>query len=389
MSPSISYSELWYFEKLNWALDESETAVVIDTIKQFNRISNYSTGVSFNTRIYGMYISKNPDKKIKAIRHVVNPSISYSYQPDFTDPKFGYFQTFTTTNGTVIQKSRHQGFVYGQSNQSKQSAMGFSLGNNLEMKVKNATDSVARKISLLNNLSVSANYNFAADSFKLSPFSLSANTNVLNDKININMGATLDPYQYRIDSIGSVETNIGQFYETKISRYAWEDGFALGQITNFSLAFSTNLSPKGKEKDADTRSKIAQSNISQSDKELLLQNPNTYIDFSIPWNLRVNYNLAYSKQGRQESSVTQAVRFDGDLSLSEKWKVVFNSGYDLKSKEFTQTTININRDLHCWQVSLGWTPFGAFQSYNFSIGVKSGMLRDLKLDRTRGFFDIR
>ena len=389
MSPSISYSELWYFEKLNWALDESETAVIVDTIKQFNRIANYSTGVSLNTRIYGMYISKNPDRKLKAIRHVVNPSISYSYQPDFSDPKFDYFQTFTTTNGTVIQKSRHQGFVYGQSNQNKQSSMGFSLGNNLEMKVQNATDSVARKISLLNNLSVSANYNFAADSFNLSNISLSANTNVLNDKININLGATLDPYQYRIDSIGSLESNLGKFYETKISQYAWKDGFDLGQITSFSLAFSTNLSPKGKEKDADTRSKIAQSNISQSDKEFLLQNPDAYIDFSIPWNLRLNYNLAYSKQGRQESNITQAIRFNGDLSLTEKWKVVFNSGYDLKSKEFTQTTININRDLHCWQVSLGWTPFGAFQSYNFSIGVKSGMLRDLKLDRTRGFFDIR
>ncbi|MEZ4947414.1 MAG: putative LPS assembly protein LptD [Cyclobacteriaceae bacterium] len=392
LSPSINYNEIWYFEKLTWGLDETgEKAIVLDTIKQFNRIYNYSTGISLNTRIYGMYISKNPDKKLKAIRHVVNPSISYSYQPDFTDPKFGYYQTFTTDNGTVIQKSRHEGsqFVYGRSAQNRQSAMSFSIGNNLEMKVKNTTDSVARKISLLNNLSISTSYNFAADSFKLSPFSLGANTNILNDKININIGATLDPYQYRIDSISSSETNLGRIYETQISRYAWQDGFSLGQISSLNVSFGTNLSPKGNEKDADTRSKISQSNISQSDKEFLLQNPDSYIDFSIPWNLRVNYNLAYSKRGRQDSNITQAVRFNGDLSLTEKWKVVFNSGYDLKSKEFTQTTININRDLHCWQVSLGWTPFGAFQSYNFSIGVKSGMLRDLKLDRTRGFFDIR
>jgi lipopolysaccharide assembly outer membrane protein LptD (OstA) len=392
LSPSINYNEIWYFEKLTWGLDETgEKAIVLDTIKQFNRIYNYSTGISLNTRIYGMYISKNPDKKLKAIRHVVNPSISYSYQPDFTDPKFGYYQTFTTDNGTVIQKSRHEGsqFVYGRSAQNRQSAMSFSIGNNLEMKVKNATDSVARKISLLNNLSISTSYNFAADSFKLSPFSLGANTNILNDKININIGATLDPYQYRIDSISSSEADLGRIYETQISRYAWQDGFSLGQISSLNVSFGTNLSPKGNEKDADTRSKISQSNISQSDKEFLLQNPDSYIDFSIPWNLRVNYNLAYSKRGRQDSNITQAVRFNGDLSLTEKWKVVFNSGYDLKSKEFTQTTININRDLHCWQVSLGWTPFGAFQSYNFSIGVKSGMLRDLKLDRTRGFFDIR
>lgn len=392
LSPSINYNEVWYFEKLNWGLDESkEKAIVLDTIQQFNRISNYSTSISLNTRIYGMYISKNPNRKIKAIRHVVNPSVSYSYQPDFTDPKFGYFQTFKTTSGAIIQKSRHEGtqFAYGSSAQNRQSAMSLSVGNNLEMKIKNPGDSVARKISLLNNLSISTSYNFAADSFKLSPISLSANTNVLNDKININMSASLDPYKYRTDSIGTLKTNLGQIYETKISKFTWRDGFSPGQITSLNLSFSTNLSPKGKEKDADTRSKISQSNISQSDKEFFLQNPDSYIDFSIPWNLRVNYNLSYSKRGRQKSAITQGVQFNGDLSLTEKWKITFNSGYDLKNKDFTLTSININRDLHCWQVSLGWTPFGTFQSYNFSIGVKSGMLRDLKLDRTRSFFDRR
>jgi len=203
------------------------------------------------------------------------------------------------------------------------------------------------------------------------------------------MSASLDPYKYRTDSIGTLKTNLGQIYETKISKFTWRDGFSPGQITSLNLSFSTNLSPKGKEKDADTRSKISQSNISQSDKEFFLQNPDSYIDFSIPWNLRVNYNLSYSKRGRQKSAITQGVQFNGDLSLTEKWKITFNSGYDLKNKDFTLTSININRDLHCWQVSLGWTPFGTFQSYNFSIGVKSGMLRDLKLDRTRSFFDRR
>ncbi|HCR55175.1 MAG TPA: LPS-assembly protein LptD [Cytophagales bacterium] len=391
VSPQVSYNEIWYFEKLNWGFDQTaNAAVVLDTIKQFNRIANYSTGVSFNTRLYGMYISKNPDRKIKAIRHVVNPAISYNYQPDFTASKYGYFQKFTNNDGAIIQKSRHEGaqFVYGGSAQNLQSSVGFSIGNNLEMKVKSATDSVARKISLLNNLSISSSYNFAADSFKLSTISLSANTNVLNDKININMGATLDPYQY-FDSLGTTESNLGQLYQTKISRFAWQDGFDLGQITSFNLAFSTNLSPKGKEKDADTRSKIAKSNISQSDKEFLLQNPDSYVDFTIPWNLRINYNLTYNKNGKQASNITQAVRLNGDLSLTEKWKITFNTGYDFDNKEFTQTFFNINRDLHCWQVSLGWTPFGTFQSYNFSIGVKSGMLRDLKLDRTRSFFDSR
>lgn len=391
MSPSVSLSEIWYFQKLNWALDSTgNVPVVNDTIQGFNRITNYSGGVNLTTRIYGMFIVKNPNRKLKAIRHVMNPSIGFSYQPDFGDPKYGYWQEFNTTSGGVVRKSRHEGpqFIYGSSGQGKQSSMSFSLGNNLEMKFKNETDSVARKISLFNNLSISSNYNFAADSFKLAPFSFSANTNVLNDKFNINIGGILDPYQYRLDSIVTTETS-RQIYETRISRFVWQEGFALGQVTNFNLALSTNLSPKGKEKDAESRKKISESSLTESDKDFFLQNPDAYIDFSIPWNFRVNYNLTYTKQGRQKSNVTQALRFNGDLSLTEKWKITFNSGYDFESKEFTQTFLTINRDLHCWQVSLGWTPFGPFQSYNFSIGVKSGMLRDLKLDRTRNFFDLR
>ncbi len=387
VTPQINYNEIWYFQKLTWGLDQTgNAAVVVDTVNQFNRIANYSGGINLNTRLYGMYISKNPDKKIKAIRHVINPSIGFNFTPDFSDSKFGYYQKLITADSTTILKSRHEGaqFVYGGSSQQRQSAMSFGIGNNLEMKIKNKSDTVARKISILNNLSISSNYNFAADSFKLAPFSLSANTNILNDKININLGAVLDPYQYRIDTI------IGtQIFETKISRFTWKDKFNIGQITSLNLAFSTNLSPKGKKKDADTRSRIAQADISQTDKEFLLQNPDTYVDFTVPWNLRINYNLNYTKQGRQSSNITQAMRLNGDLSLTEKWKITFNTGYDLEKKEFTQTFISVNRDLHCWQVSLGWTPFGTFQSYNFSIGVKSGMLRDLKLDRTRSFFDSR
>ncbi|HEY5690765.1 MAG TPA: putative LPS assembly protein LptD [Cyclobacteriaceae bacterium] len=392
MSPGIEYSEYWYFEKLNWGYNGDSTGIVVlDTIQQFNRVANYSGGINLTTRLYGMYISKNPDRKLKAIRHIVNPSIGYSFQPDFTAAKFDYYQKFTSSNGNEILKSRHEGgrFVYGSSAQNLRSAMTFSIGNNLEMKIQNATDTVDRKISLLNNLSIASNYNFAADSFKLSPFSMSANTNILDDKININIGATLDPYQFRVDSIGTRENNLGKIYETKISRYTWKDGFKLGQITSMNLAFSTNLSPKGKKSDADTRTKISQANISETDKDFLLNNPDAYVDFNVPWNLRLNYNISYSKQGRQEANITQAVRLNGDISLTEKWKVTFNSGYDLETKEFTQTFFSVNRDLHCWQVSLGWTPFGTFQSYNFSIGVKSGMLRDLKLDRTRSFFDVR
>ncbi len=119
----------------------------------------------------------------------------------------------------------------------------------------------------------------------------------------------------------------------------------------------------------------------------MLKNPDAYVDFTIPWSLRISYNVDYNRPISDQARITQAMRFSGDLSLTEKWKITFNSGYDFENNEFTQTMLSLNRELHCWQMSLGWTPFGQFQSYNFSIGVKSALLSDLKLDRTRSFID--
>ncbi len=386
LSPSLSYDELWYFEKLNWGLsDDGKTAVVKDTIPGFNRVSNYSGSVSLTTRIYGTWINKNKQAKVKAIRHVVNPTVSYSFAPDFSSDKFGYYQTFTTSENVVIQKSRHEGFVYGSSRQGRSGTMSFGIGNTVEMKVRGKKDTVDRKVSLLNSFQISSGYNLLADSFALSNIALSANTNVLDGKINVNVSGTLDPYQYLLRSIDEK----GNVSQRRINKYVWNGrGLTLGQLSAVNFNFSTNLNPKGRKSDQTTREKVANApNVSQSDKEYIMKNPEMYVDFDIPWNLRINYTVAYSRPGYQKANVTQAIRFNGDLSVTEKWKVDFNSGFDFQSKKFTQSQFGIRRDLHCWQVSVSWVPFGRYQNYNFSIGIKSGMLRDLKLDRQRTFLD--
>jgi hypothetical protein len=384
LSPMIQYSEKWYFEKLDWGLDEdSLNAVVKDTLPGFNRVYNYSMSFGMNTRIYGTWVNPKRGSRVKAIRHVANPGVSVALSPDFGDAKYDYYQTFTTSTGRVVQVARHQGFVYGTAPTTGSRTVGFSLGNTLEMKVRNAKDTVDRKVSLLNSLSLSSGYNLAADSFNLAPISISANTNVLDGKININFNGSLDPYIYRLTTID--ENN--RVVQRKIDKFVWEEKFALGQLTRANIAFSTNLSPKGRDKDQSTREKIANSNISTPDKEFLLAHPDAYIDFEIPWNLRLSYNFDYGKTGFAKSVITQALRFSGDLSVTEKWKVDFNSGFDLQEKVFTMTQLGIRRDLHCWQMAVNWVPFGRYQSYNFTIGVKSGVLRDLKLDRTRSFTD--
>lgn len=399
LSPSINYDERWYFDKLNWSYyeDDSTQRFTSEKIQEFNRVFNYSGGVSMTTRIYGMYLSKNPNAKLKAIRHVVNPTVGYSFQPDFSDPKYGYYQRFTTTDNlgrqTDVLKARHEGYVYGTAPSGRSSALNMSINNNIEMKVRTAKDTVDRKIALFNTLSVGTSYNFLADSFNLAPLAIAANTNILQDKINLNFSATLDPYEYRTiitgyDNEGGVADPryTAVVAERRFSRLVWNDG-KLGRITRANFAFSTNLNPKGQKSDTETREKISNSPLPEPDKQFLLQNPDLYVDFSVPWNLRISYNVDYTHGENQNPLITQAIRFSGDLSLTEKWKITYNSGYDFQSKEFTQTQFSINRDLHCWQMSLGWTPFGRYQSYNFSIGVKSTLLRDLKIDRNRSFFD--
>jgi hypothetical protein len=383
ISPSINLDELWYFQKLNWGVDATgKTLVVKDTIQGFNAVTNYSGSVGLTTRIFGTKIF-GKTHRIQAIRHVINPSIGLSFQPDFAGSSYDYYQRFDiVNNGTrqTVYKSRHDGFVYGSSRQGKSSALSFGFNNNIEMKVKNKKDTVAKKIPLFNTLSFSSGYNFAALTFKLAPVNVAANTNILNSKVNVNFSGVIDPYQYIIDSV----TEKGQIYQTKRDgHYTLRNGFS-----SANFAFSTNLNPKGQNKDNQTRDKIAKSNASESEKKFFMDNPDAYVDFSIPWNLRFSYNANYTKTGHLASKITQAMRFSGDLSLSKKWKIDFSSGYDFQSKQITQSNIALRRDLHCWQMSLNWVPFGKFQNYSFSLGIKSSMLRDLKIDRTRSFQDI-
>jgi hypothetical protein len=392
VSPSISYEEKWYFEKLNWKYDlvnNKPTLVVSDTIKGFNRVSNYSFSTGLNTRIYGTYIFNKNRGKVKAIRHVVNPSLSFNYTPDFTKND-NYFQAIQE-NGKTIYKSRHDGFVYGSSSQGKSGSIGFGIGNSVEMKIKSEKDSVARKVSLLNSLSISSSYNLVADSFNLAPFGLSANTNVLDNLLNINMSATLDPYVYRTFTAENEETLEQETYERRIDQYVWSSG-KLGRITSASLAINTNLNPNARKNDQKSRDKITGSNLPEQEKQFLLKDPNAYVDFEIPWSLRINYSLNYTRPIKQTTTeelfkITQTLQFSGDLSLSEKWKITFNSGYDFEAKDFTQTNITVARDLHCWTMNLTWVPFGYFTSYTFTVRVKASVLQDLKMERRKNFFD--
>lgn len=381
LSPSVSYEEKWYGEYVRWGLDDVGNVVKTDTVNEFNRVANYSFSTGLTTRIFGMYSMRNPDRKLKAIRHVMSPSISFSYTPDFTSNE-NYFDRVEKLDNTVVYKSRHEGSLYGGANASGRSgAIGFGLGNNIEAKLKGSEDSVARKVMLLNNLSFNTSYNIVADSFNLAPISIAANTNILDNLINMNMSATLDPYTY----LNELQET-GARVERRIDNLVWKNR-KLGRITNANLTLSTNLNPKARNKQTTSREKIAKSDLPEQDKEFLIANPDAYVDFEIPWSLNLNYNLRYTRNLNAKAAFTQTLQMSGDLSLSEKWKITYSSGYHFEMKEFTQTSLGITRDLHCWTLRLDWTPFGRFQQYNFMIAVKASVLQDLKLERRKPFLD--
>ncbi len=388
-SPSINYEERWYFDKLNWEIDPENPnrAIISDTIPGFNRVYNYSAGISFATRLYGTVKFKKGN--IQAIRHVMNPSVSVNYQPDFGADNYDYYQRLTTEDGRELVQSRYQGYLYGTPSVGEIGSISFSLSNTLEAKVKTKKDTsdIPRKVPILNNFGFNTGYNFVADSFNLANISWRANTTIFKGKLNINLSGAIDPYVYRLDSTSYNSRDELIVYQRRVNEYAWNNGNGIGQLSNATLALSTNFNPKAREKDEDTRERIMNSNISDAEKDFMINNPDYYIDFNIPWTFRVNYNLRYTKRGFEEAKLIQSIRFSGDFALTEKWKITFNSGYDFEQSQFTQTNIGIARDLHCWEMNINWTPFGFYQSYNFTIRVKSSILQDLKLNRTRTFYD--
>jgi hypothetical protein len=383
VSPSVAYDEKWYGEQLTWGYNEDSLLVKTDTTKGFNRVANYSFSVGLTTRFYGMYYFKKKTSNVKAIRHIINPSISFGYTPDFTTNS-QYFQKMVDPRDPsqrVFYQDRYQGFVYGGSTTGRSGSIGFGLGNNLEMKVQKPQDSVARKVMLLNNFSLSSSYNIIADSFNLAPIGISANTNVLDNLINVNLSATLDPY-----TIISTVDEEGNVFERKVNQLVWKSG-GIGRITNATLAISSNLNPKARSKETTSREKIGKSDLPEQEKQFLLQNPDAYVDFEIPWSMNISYNLGYTHGVNQAQKVTQTINMSGDVSISAAWKVTYSTGYHFESNELTQTNFGIARDLHCWTMRLNWTPFGRFQQYNFTINVKSTVLQDLKMERRKPFFD--
>ncbi|NOR75407.1 MAG: LPS-assembly protein LptD, partial [Draconibacterium sp.] len=388
-SPGISYNETWYFDKKNYTYHEdevfsdpygNESHVKVDTINGFNRVYSYAYSISSSTNIYGMYMPRNPDSKIKGIRHKFTPSASFSYRPDFGQEKFGYWQTVQVdSTGRVEYFDINAGGVYGGSpGRGASGAISLSINNNVEMKILDTKDSTStddeskfRKVKIIDNLSFASSYNLIADSLNLSPISMRARTTIKG--VSINMGGILDPYE------------LDENYR-KINKFTWNERSGiqkLGRLTRANLSFGMNFkSKKGEEKAEDKKELIEENNILQGDYD-------DYIDFDIPWDFGFNYSINYSGPSfsKPNGNVTQTLGFRGNLNLTQKWRISMNTNFDIMAQEFSFTTININRDLHCWSMAFNFVPFGYMKSYSFTINAKASLLKDLKLEKRQSHYD--
>lgn len=391
---SANFTELWYLKKINYFYNPAEERVDKIIEDGFNRVTYYSSSFSLNTNLYGFFNFKKG--KVKTIRQHIQPSFGFSYTPDFSDPSFGYYENVPVDNeGNTRLFSRHSGFAYGSAPMGESKALSINIRSVLEAKVLNQEDSTGskptKKIPILENIDLSTSYNFAADSFQLAPFRLSARTSFFERRLSVNMSTTLDPY-----ATGSFVSSAGKEEIRTINDFAWKNGMGLGTIRNASLTMNMSVNPNNARNKAEVRDEMTDQFLKQggqmndfveSEINRISTDPSQYIDWDIPWNLSFGYNLAYSKQVSGRKNVTQTLNVNGDFSLSDKWKINFNTGYDAQAKKLTQTMIGIARDLHCWQMNVNWVPFGAFTSYNIDIRVKSSILQDLKVSRRRSFFD--
>lgn len=365
INPSINYNEVWAFRTFSRMIDPETNKIVRDTINRLERGGSYSVNTALTFKTYGMFqFKKGP---IQAIRHVMTPSISFNYQPEINTG----LRSITDNEGNETEYSIFDGTLYGRPDREESGRVGIGLINNIEMKVKSKNDTTGiKKITLFENLSFNTNYNISADSLNWAPVSVNARTRI-GKFITLQLNGNLDPYA--LDSNGN-----------KINK-SWNEQSSgkFVRLTNGTAAINLNFRGGNKQSNVPKKSEFG----TDAEIEEINQNPENYVDFSVPWSLNIQYNIRYSKPAFEEF-ITQTLNFSGDLSVTENWKVGFNSGWDFERSDFTYTVLNINRNLHCWQLAINWIPFGQRQSYNITLSVKSAVLQDLKLNRRRDFYDV-
>ncbi|GAA4375734.1 putative LPS assembly protein LptD [Hymenobacter koreensis] len=392
-TPSVSYGESWYLKRLDYTYVEAARAVRIDTLRGFNRVYNASAGASLQTNIYGTIVRKGT-RKIQAIRHRLSPSLNYSYSPDFTKNENLYdlnvlpAELIDPTTGKVYLNrdfSRFQGFGGNIPSGIEVNQISFAVQNQIEMKVRNSNDTTGtepfKKVSLIDGLDFSSGYNFADTLHMRQGLAGSLRTQVAQ-KLNVIVSSAFSFYQR--DTLGR-----------DINKYLWQQANPrLARLNNASVNLTYQFDSSQKRRQPANAAPLAPNNNPALGSPVPIDPYADYVDFTIPWTLSASANAFYQSPGpvprgqpmpRAWSAVS--LNLNGQLKLTDKMRVGYSTGYDFISKQVSFTSLDFYRDLHCWQISGNWWPFGQRQGFNVTIGAKSSLLQDLKLNRNRTFLN--
>ena len=416
ITPNVSYTERWYLQSINRSWDNNRKIVKTDTLNGFHRVYDFNMGVSASTKLYGFFtpIRAIFGDKVNQIRHVVTPSISFSYRPDFSNPVWGYYGSYTQTlpditnplimHDQVVQYSHFETSLNGTPGAGKSGVINFSLGNNVEMKVRNDKDTTGlvpfNKVSLIDAFTVSGGYNMAVDTMQWQIFNAGLRLKLSKD-FSLSLNGSFDPYMYAINNVGQV---------VRVNKLRWEHGKFpkfLGTSTSLGKTFDNNTfkrkKPATKDNTTGTDQKLPTKtdtttpslpNKSETDKDLKAvdKDADGYQKLTIPWSLTVNYSVQYGNTSvfdttrlEYKMAFTHNLNFSGNISLTTNWKLTATTSYDFLAKQFTYTNISVVRNLHCWTMTASIVPFGTYKSYNFRIGVNASMLQDLKYTKQSGY----
>ncbi len=388
---TANYEEIWYTKTIRKEYNTEQSTVVDRTVNGFDAFRTYNLSASLGTTIYGTF-NFGENKKIQAIRHVIRPSFSYSYTPSFEK----YYDTYSSDASGRMDKqyTRFEGGIFGAPGLSNSNILGISVSNTFEAKVtdKDTTKTEAKKVMLLNNLNFSTSYNLDADgvtNLAWSPVRVSTGAQFFENKLNANLAATLDPYA--IDNSGQ-----------RINKYNIENGGSLFRMTsanitlNYSLSSRDKDNKKDKPKDTQTERNGGREDDLFGTSTDLNDNRKSMFDGSeeegedtiseffkskIPWDMTFAYAFTYSNNNRENKISGNSLMISANTDLTPKWKVGISTGYDFVQKGVTYTQFRFERDLSSWRMSFNWTPFGTNANWNFFIGIKSGMLSDIKWEK--------
>ena len=384
VSASANYNEVWYLKTINKNFDNDLGQEVIRDINGFESFRTYNFTSGIGTTIYGNF-DFGKDKKIQAIRHVMRPNVSYNNTPSFEQ----YYDTYTIdATGRQVDFSKFEQGIFGAPGRLSSQNIGFSLSNTFEAKVteKDSTKLEAKKIMLINNLNFSTNYNLSADSLRLAPVRLTGGTNILDNKMNINFGATLDPY-----------ANVGG---RRIDVFNIENGGSLFRLTSANMTVNYSFSNRdGGEKDKKNRQgernggrpdDLFGSNTDFSDRresqfkendESTDSSPSDFFNSKLLFDLTFAHSLTYGNNNRENKIIGNSLMASANIDLSTRWKMGVSTGYDFVQNGITFTQFRFERDLLSWRMDFNWSPYGANAFWGFFIGIKSSVLSDIKYDR--------